>query len=149
MNPRSLIIAALLTLIAAAAVFTFKYEVRGLEAKRQALQNELDREYWRLQLARAELEYLRRPERLAAQASQLDMVAATAERIIEPVMIGRRQELLLANNPLAVALPSGALVKLRARPALPPGLDQRLLESIAQAPASPPPMTGPIRVVSQ
>lgn len=119
MNLRTLAVAAILTVVAAAAVFTLKYEVLALEAQRTDLRGELDREYWRLQLARAELAFLQRPERLAMQADQLDMVPAQASRIVEPEMIGRRAAMLLAQSSVAVALPSGAEVKLRARPVLP------------------------------
>ncbi|MEO1019952.1 MAG: hypothetical protein AAFY56_20020, partial [Pseudomonadota bacterium] len=84
-------------------------------------------------------EFLRRPERLAMQAVQLGMVPATASQIVDAASIGRRDALLLANSPLAVALPSGGKVELRARPLRPmPTPDRRFEDDI-----------GSIRMASQ
>ncbi len=117
MNIRFFLSAAVLTVLAAVAVFTLKYEVLALEDERAAIDQAIAQEHWQLQLARVELDYLRRPQRLKAQAEQLGMIQGSADQIIEPSMIGRVEEMRIAEQPLLVNLPSGASVQLLARPA--------------------------------
>lgn len=119
MSPRHATAGLLLVLLMAAAVFQLKYVVRGLERDLAALHTAIDEERWRLQQRRADLAYLTRPERLAAQAAQLGLRPARAHDIVALDAIGSRAQLALANSPLEVLLPNGAPGLLRARPVAP------------------------------
>jgi hypothetical protein len=116
MTPRHLVTALILVVLAAAAVFQLKYQVVGLERELAQLEQQLHTERWALQTRRADLAYLTRPDRLALQAAQLGMRPARAEMIVSISQIGDRQQIELANNPVAVPLPSGGAVQLRLKP---------------------------------
>jgi hypothetical protein len=113
---RYVITTIVLVVLAAGAVFQLKYKVVGLERERMAIETQLRSERWTLQTRKADLAYLIRPDRLALQAAQLGMRPATSALIVNVDQIGDRQQIELANNPVAVTLPSGAAVELRLKP---------------------------------
>lgn len=113
---RYVITTIVLVVLAAGAVFQLKYQVVRLERERMALETQLRAERWTLQTRKADLAYLTRPDRLALQAAQLGMKPATSDLIVDIKQIGDRQQIELANNPVAVTLPSGAEVELRLKP---------------------------------
>ena len=78
------IAAALLTLLAAWATYHLKYEVRDREMRagppaRRSWQHEREA----LQVARVDLDYLTRPDRLVVQAGELGMVPGRGARIVD------------------------------------------------------------------
>ena len=76
-----LVSSVLLAVGAAAATFQLKYAVRDLERELAATQARIEQERWAVQAARADLEYLTRPDRLVLQAGQLGMVEARGGRL--------------------------------------------------------------------
>ncbi len=119
MSPRHAAAGLVLVLVVAASVFHLKYVVLGLERELVALRTAIEDERWRLQQRRADLAYLTRPDRLAAQAAQLGLRPARAHDIVALEGIGSRAQLELANTPLEVPLPRGGPGVLRARPVAP------------------------------
>lgn len=119
MSPRHAVAGLVLVLLVAAAVFQLKYAVLGLERDLAALRASIEEERWRLQQRRADLAYLTRPDRLAAQAAQLGLRPARAHDIVALDSIGSRAQLARANAPLEVLLPNGEPGVLRVRPVAP------------------------------
>ncbi len=115
---RHTLLAAGLALAAALATFQLKYAVRDLEMELGGLRARLGAERSALQLARADLAYLTRPERLVAQAGELRMVPGGGSRIIDAAGIVPAEHLRLAREPLLALLPSGAEALLRVKPLL-------------------------------
>lgn len=113
---RYLLVVVALAVGAATATFKLKYTVRDLERELEMVRTRIVQEHWALQSARAELEFLTRPERLVMQAGQLGMVPARGIRLVQVNEIVPWNQLQFARTPLMVALPSGAEVTLRARP---------------------------------
>src|SRR6478735_2663595 len=99
----------LLSVGAAVATFQLKYAVRKVQAQ-------IARERGDLQSARADLEYLTRPDRLVMQAAQLGMVSARGGRLLTAAQIPGWDELQWARVPVQAMLPSGAEVELRSKP---------------------------------
>ena len=118
---RHTLLAATLALTAALSTFQLKYAVRDLELELGAQRARLAAERSALQLARADLAYLVRPERLVAQAGELRMVPGGGSRIVDVTGIVPAELLRLAREPLLALLPSGAEGLLRVKP-LPPGV---------------------------
>ncbi len=108
--------AAVMAMAAAAATFQLKYSVRDLEHELDRTEARIERERWALQAARADLEYLTRPDRLVLQAGQLGMVEARGGRLIEVARLPDWQQLQWSKAPMPALLPSGAAVELRGRP---------------------------------
>lgn len=113
---RHTLLAAALALGAALSTFQLKYAVRDLELDLGRLKARLATERSALQLARADLAYLVRPERLVAQAGELRMVPGGGSRIVDPTGIVPAEHLRLAREPLLALLPSGAEAELRIKP---------------------------------
>jgi hypothetical protein len=116
MNARQGILALLLVVLAAAALFQLKYAVVRLERERDELRARIEDERWLLRTRQADLAYLTRPDRLAAQAEQLGLRPARAQQIVRIEQVGHRAHIELAQSPLPVVLPSGGEVMLRLRP---------------------------------
>jgi hypothetical protein len=116
MSLRYSIAAALLTLLAAWATYHLKYAVRDYELELARLRSQLAHEREALQLARVDLDYLTRPDRLVVQAPELGMVPGRGARIVDPARIIPAQQLELAREPLVAVLPSGAEAVLMAKP---------------------------------
>lgn len=106
----------LLALGAAAATFQLKYAVRDLEHDLAATRGRIERERWAIQSARADLEYLIRPDRIVLQASQLGMVEARGGRLASAVQLPDWAQLQWSKAPMSAVLPSGVAVELRAKP---------------------------------
>ena len=106
----------LLSVGAAVATFQLKYAVRNVEGELGKVQAQIARERGDLQSARADLEYLTRPDRLVMQAAQLGMVSARGGRLLTADQIPGWDELQWARVPVQVMLPSGAEVELRSKP---------------------------------
>ena len=106
----------LLSVGAAVATFQLKYAVRNVEGELDKVQAQIARERGDLQLARADLEYLTRPDRLVMQAAQLGMVSARGGRLLTADQIPGWDELQWARVPVQAMLPSGAEVELRSKP---------------------------------
>ena len=106
----------LLALGAAAATFQLKYAVRDLEHELAATRARIERERWAIQSARADLEYLIRPDRVVLQASQLGMVEARGGRLASAVQLPDWAQLQWSKAPMSAMLPSGVAVELRAKP---------------------------------
>lgn len=113
---RFILVAAALSMGAATATFQLKYTMRDLGLELEAVRLRIVQEHWALQVARAELEYLTRPERLVLQAAQLGMVPARGARLVTVDQIAPWSQVQFANAALVVPLPSGAEVPLRLRP---------------------------------
>ena len=113
---RYLLVAMGLSVSAAAATFELKYTVRDLDRELETVRTRIVQEHWALQSARAELEFLTRPERLVMQVAQLGMVPARGARLVQVGQIVPWSQLQFASTPLLVSLPSGAEVPLRVRP---------------------------------
>ena len=113
---RQALVAIVLIVAAAAAVFQLSYAVVGLERQLASLRHELDNERWVVRTRKADLAYLTRPERLAQQAEQLGLRPARAAQIVELDRIGNRAEVLLSGIGIPVTLPSGTEAELRLRP---------------------------------
>lgn len=113
---RHTLLAATLALGAALATFQLKYAVRDLDLELGRLRARLGAERAALQLARADLAYLVRPERLVAQAGELRMAPGGGSRIVDPATIVPAGHLELAREPLVALLPSGAEAVLRIKP---------------------------------
>lgn len=110
------IAAALLTLLAAWATYHLKYAVRDREMELGELRFRLEQERAKLQLARIDLDYLTRPDRLVVLAPELGMVPGRGARIVDPARIIPAQQLQLAREPLVAVLPSGAEALLKVKP---------------------------------
>ena len=106
----------LLSVGAAVATFQLKYAVRNVEGELDKVQAQIARERGDLQSARADLEYLTRPDRLVMQAAQLGMVSARGGRLLTAAQIPGWDELQWARVPVQAMLPSGAEVELRSKP---------------------------------
>ncbi|MFO1068725.1 MAG: hypothetical protein U1E14_09395 [Geminicoccaceae bacterium] len=113
---RQALVAVLLIVAAAAAVFQLSYAVVGLERQLTQLRRELDNERWLVRTRKADLAYLTRPERLAQQAEQLGLHPARAAQIVDVDRIGNRAEVMLSGIGIPVTLPSGTAAELRLRP---------------------------------
>ena len=116
MSLRYGIAAALLTLLAAWATYHLKYAVRGYEIELARLRSQLETERSALQVARVDLDYLTRPDRLVVQAAELGMIPGRGARIVDPARIVPAQQLELARVPLVALLPSGAEAVLMVKP---------------------------------
>src|SRR5688500_18129232 len=110
------IAAALLTLLAAWATYHLKYEVRDREIELGRLRAQLAHERDALQVARVDLDYLTRPDRLVVQVGELGMVPGRGARIVDAARIPPAQQLQLAREPLVAVLPSGAEAVLMVKP---------------------------------
>ena len=110
------IAAALLTLLAAWAVYHLKYEVRDREMELGRLRAQLAYEREAFQVARVDLDYLTRPDRIVVQAGELGMIPGRGARIVDPTRIVPAQQLQLAREPLVALLPSGAEAVLMVKP---------------------------------
>ena len=106
----------LLSVGAAVATFQLKYAVRNVEGELGKVQAQIARERGDLQSARADLEYLTRPDRLVMQAAQLGMVSTRGGRLLTAAQIPGWDELQWARVPVQAMLPSGAEVELRSKP---------------------------------
>jgi hypothetical protein len=115
-NLRYTLAAVLLTLLAAWATYHLKYAVRDRELELAQLRRQVDAAREALQLARADLAYLTRPDRLVAQADRLGMIPARGARMVDVTQIIPAQQLELAREPLPALLPSGAEAVLRVKP---------------------------------
>ena len=104
---------------AAAATFQLKYAVRDLEGDLAATQARIEQERWAVQAARADLEYLIRPDRLVLQAGQLGMVEARGGRLAGAAQLPDWEQLQWSKAPMPAILPSGVAVELRAKPFAP------------------------------
>ncbi|MFO1047838.1 MAG: hypothetical protein U1E52_08080 [Geminicoccaceae bacterium] len=127
-SPGYLITSLVLAVGAAAATFQLKYAVRDLEHELAATNAKIEQESWAIQSARADLEYLTRPDRIARQAGQLGMVEARGGRLARASQLPDWQRVQWANLALPALLPSGTSIELRAKPepfvaALGAGLD--------------------------
>lgn len=111
-----LITCAVLALGAAAATYHLKYAVRGLERELAATRARIDQELWAVQAARADLEYLIRPDRIALQAAQLGLVEGRGGRLAVAAQLPDWEQLQWAKAPMPAILPSGVAVELRAKP---------------------------------
>ena len=69
-----------------------------------------------MQAARADLEYLIRPDRIVLQASQLGMVEARGGRLAGAAQLPDWEQLQWSKAPMPAILPSGVAVELRAKP---------------------------------
>jgi hypothetical protein len=116
MTARQGILALVLVVLAAAALFQLKYAVVRLERERDELRARIEDERWLLRTRQADLAYLTRPDRLAAQAEQLGLRPARAQQIVRIEQVGHRALIELARTPLPVVLPSGSAAVLRLRP---------------------------------
>lgn len=105
-----------LAVAAAAATFQLKYAVRDLERDLATTQVRIDQERWAVQAARADLEYLTRPDRIVLQASQLGMVAARGGRLAGVAQLPDWEQLQWSRAPMPATLPSGISVEVRAKP---------------------------------
>ena len=113
---RYTIAAVLLTLLAAWATYHLKYAVRDREIELAQLRAQVETDRKALQLQRADLAYLTRPERLVLQAGQLGMVPGRGARLVDVTQIVPEAQLRLALQPLPALLPSGAETVLQLRP---------------------------------
>jgi hypothetical protein len=113
---RQPLIALAIVVLAAAALFQLKYAVVRLERERDSLRARIEDERWLLRTRKADLAYLTRPDRLAAQAVQLGLRPARAQQIVRIEQIGNRAHIELARSPLPLVLPSGGIAELRVRP---------------------------------
>jgi hypothetical protein len=113
---RYTIAAVLLTLLAAWATYHLKYAVRDREIQLGRLRAQVETSRKALQLQRADLAYLTRPERLVLQAGQLGMVPGRGARLIDVTQIIPEAQLQLLLQPLPALLPSGAATVLQLRP---------------------------------
>ncbi|MGD9509972.1 MAG: hypothetical protein AB7I59_08330 [Geminicoccaceae bacterium] len=111
-----LISSMVLAVGAAAATFQLKYEVRDLEHELAAAKAKIEREGWAIQGARADLEYLTRPDRIAVQAEQLGMIPARGGRLARATQLPDWDQLQWANATMPAVLPSGWAIELRAKP---------------------------------
>jgi hypothetical protein len=111
-----LVSSVLLAVGAAAATFQLKYAVRDLERELAATRNQIEQERWEAQAARADLEYLIRPDRIALQARQLGMVEARGGRLAAAAQLPDWEQLQWSKAPMSAILPSGVAVELRAKP---------------------------------
>jgi hypothetical protein len=116
MRLRQLLVAIAIVVVAAAALFQLKYAVVRLERERDELRARIEDERWLLRTRHADLAYLTRPDRLAAQAGQLGLRPARAQQIVRVEQIGHRAHIELARHPVPVVLPSGGYAELRLRP---------------------------------
>lgn len=117
LNLRYLIVAALLSVGAAAATFQLKHAVRNLERELAQVDARIAQERWAVQSVRADLAYLTRPERLVMQADQLGMVPVRGSRLMAAGQLPTHDQIQLAGTPpMTATLPSGAAVSLRLRP---------------------------------
>jgi hypothetical protein len=116
MSLRRLLVAIVIVVLAAAALLQLKYAVVRLERERDELRARIEDERWLLRTRHADLAYLTRPDRLAAQAAQLGLRPARAQQIVRVEQIGHRAHIELARTPLPVVLPSGGNAELRIRP---------------------------------
>lgn len=101
---------------AAAATFQLKDVVRDLERELATTRAKIEQEGWAIQSARADLEYLTRPSRIALQAKQLGMVSARGGRLAQSTELPDWEQLQWANAAMPAVLPSGSAVELRAKP---------------------------------
>ena len=113
---RYTIAAVVLTLLAAWATYHLKYAVRDREIELEHLHAQVETAKKALQLQRADLAYLTRPERLVVQASQLGMTPGRGARLVDVSQIVPAAQLQLALSPLPALLPSGAATVLQLRP---------------------------------
>ena len=114
-----LVSSVVLAVGAAAATFQLKYAVRDLERDLAATQARIEQERWAVQAARADLEYLIRPDRLVLQAGQLGMVEARGGRLAGASQLPDWEQLKWSTAPMPAILPSGVAVELRAKPFAP------------------------------
>ena len=115
-NLRYTLAAVLLTLLAAWATYHLKYAVRDREMELAQLRRQVEAAREALQLARADLAYLTRPDRLVAQADRLGMVPGRGARMVDVSQIVPAGQLELAREPLPALLPSGAEIVLKVKP---------------------------------
>jgi hypothetical protein len=113
---RYTVAAILLTLFAAWATYHLKYAVVEREAELKRLRQELHSERQAVQLARADLAYLTRPDWIVMQATPLGMVPGRGARIIDITRVVPAQQLAFARQPLAAVLPSGGETVLMVKP---------------------------------
>ena len=111
-----LISSMVLALGAAAATFQLKYSVRDLEHDLAATRDKIEVEGWAIQGARADLEYLTRPDRIALQAEQLGMVSTRGGRLARATQLPDWDQIQWANATMPALLPSGSAVQFRAKP---------------------------------
>ncbi len=103
----------------ASLVLGLKHEVARLEVEERAVRAAVAELEGEIRVLRARYAYLARPQRLAALAAELGMEPATAARMVALEDIGTRAELAWALRVVALPLPSGASVPVRARPVVP------------------------------
>ncbi len=115
-NLRYTLGAVLLTLLAAWATYHLKYAVRDRELELAQLRRQVEAAREALQLARADLAYLTRPDRLVAQADRLGMVPGRGARMVDATQIVPARQLELAREPLPALLPSGVETVLKVKP---------------------------------
>src|SRR3954462_15263302 len=117
---RYTIAAVVLTLLAAWATYHLKYAVRDREIELDHLRAQVETSRKAMQLQRADLAYLTRPERLVVQAGQLNMTPGRGARLGDVSQIAPaaqlQLQLQLALSPLPALLPSGAATVLQLRP---------------------------------
>lgn len=111
-----LISSMVLAVGAAAATFQLKYAVRDLERDLATTKAKIEREGWAIQGARADLEYLTRPDRIALQAKQLGMVSARGGRLARATQLPDWDQLQWANTTMPALLPSGSAIEFRVKP---------------------------------
>ena len=116
-SPGYLVTSLVLAMSAAAATFQLKYAVRDLEHELAATSAKIEQERWAIQSARADLEYLTRPDPIARQAGQLGMVEARGGRLARASQLPDWQQVQWANLAMPALLPSGTAIELRVKPA--------------------------------
>ncbi len=115
----------LVLLLVLATAFVYRQELRmvGVQRERTALARERARLAGEIRALEASLAWLTRPVRLGRLAAALDMVPATADRLVPAEAVARREGIELARRRFPVPLPSGYVATLRARPPLSPVRD--------------------------
>lgn len=116
MMTRQIAVLLLFTVLVAAGVFHLKYSVVRLGAELARLDADIEETRWEIATLEADWAYLTRPERLGRQASVLDMVPASAGRIVDIEQIGRMRQLELSRDSIPFVLPSGGEAAFLAKP---------------------------------
>lgn len=116
MNPKPILALGAAALLVAMAVFELKRVVRERERELAALERAIDAERARIRTLRADLAWLTRPERIAAQARQLGLEPARVERLVRAEDLPDATALLFAGRSLTVELDTGQAVELRFKP---------------------------------
>jgi cell division protein FtsL len=114
------VLTGIAALLVAMGVFELKHLVYERERELARLERAIAEEKARIRTLRADLAWLRRPERIVTQAQQLGLAPARLDRFVRTEDLPDATALAFAGRSLTVELAAGEAVELRFKPIVVP-----------------------------